>query len=293
MDLFKSMSIFVKVADLGSFTAAASAVHMSATMVGNHLQALEERLGMRLINRTTRRQSLTDFGQTYLEQCREVLRLVAEADADALANHSLPRGRLRVTAPTSFGAEVLMPAIGDYCARYPDVDLDITLCDRTVDLIEEGFEAAIRIGKLPDSGLLFRNLRPYSMMICASPEYLKLHGVPSKPDELSQHQCIAFSTSSGQAWSLTSAAGTVRIAVQGRIQVNNGQALRVAALRGLGIIMQPAALLAQDVAEGRLVQLLPEYELPSRPMQIVFLRNQHMSLKLRSFIDFVVECWGK
>ncbi len=178
-------------------SAAAKAAGISSTMVGNHLQSLEARLGMRLLNRTTRRQSLTDFGRAYYERCQDILRVVAEADAEVLANHIVPRGILRVTAPVSFGAETLMPVIGDYTARYPEVALDIALCDRGVDLIEEGFEAAIRIGDLPDSGLIARALRPYQMMICASPSYLAKHGAPQCPQDLAGHDCMASHYSTG------------------------------------------------------------------------------------------------
>lgn len=292
MDLYGSMSVFVQIVEKGSLTAAASASGISPTMAGNHLHALEKRLGMSLVNRTTRRQNLTDFGKVYYERCLEILRLVAEADAHALANHLVPRGRLRITAPISFGAEGLMPVLGDYTARYPEVELDIALSDRTVDLIEEGFEAAIRIGLLPDSGLIARPLSPYRMMICASPDYIAKHGEPRRPEDLSGHRCIAFRYSAGSAWRMTNDEGSASIRVSGAIQVNNGQAIRVAALNGLGIVLQPEVLMGQDVAAGRLVRLLPGYELPSRPMHIVYLRDQHMSPKLRSFVDFVVERFG-
>ena len=292
MDLYGSMSVFVQIVEKGSLTAAASASGISPTMVGNHLHALEKRLGMCLVNRTTRRQNLTDFGKVYYERCLEILRLVAEADAHALAHHLVPRGRLRITAPVSFGSEGLMPILGDYTARYPEVELDIALSDRTVDLIEEGFEAAVRIGALPDSGLIARSLMPYRMMVCASPDYIAAHGAPQRPEDLVNHRCMALRYSAGSTWRMTGGDGTKTVQVSGTIQVNNGQALRVAALNGLGIAMQPEILLAQDVAAGRLVRLLPEYELPSRPMHIVYLRDQHMSPKLRSFVDFVVERFG-
>lgn len=292
MDLFGSMAVFVQIVEKGSLTAAAAAAGISPTMAGNHLHALERRLGMRLLNRTTRRQSLTDFGRVYYQRCQDILRLVAETDAQALASHAVPRGRLRITAPVSFGAERLMPALGDYLARYPDVEIDLALNDRTVDLVEDGFEAAFRIGHLPDSGLIARALAPYRMLICASPDYLARHGEPRRPADLSTHQCLAFQLSAGAAWRMTGPEGDARIDVAGRVRVNNGQALRVAALNGLGIIMQPEALLAGDLAAGRLVRLLPDHEMPSRPMHIVYLRDRHMSAKLRSFIDFAVARFG-
>ncbi len=212
------------------------------------------------------------------------MRLVAEADGQALANHLVPRGKLRITTPISLGAKGLMPTLGDYTSRYPEVELDIALCDRTVDLIEEGFEAAVRIGSLPDSGLIARPLIPYRMMICASPDYITKYGEPRRPQDLSDHHCIAFRYSAGSDWRMTNDEGMTSVQVSGAIQVNNGQAVRVAALTGPGIIMQPEIMLAQDVTAGRLIRLLPDYKLPSRPMHIVYLRDQHMSPKLRSFI---------
>lgn len=292
MNLFDSMSVFTQIVEKGSLTAAASAIGLSPTMVGNHLQVLEKRLGISLLHRTTRRQNLTDFGRIYYERCIEILRLVGEADAHALANQLIPRGRLRVTAPVSFGAEGLMPSLGEYTSQYPEVKLDIALNDRTIDLVEEGFEVAIRIGNLPDSSLIARPLQPYRMMICASPNYIAKHGMPLQPKDLANHHCIAFHYSAGTTWRMTGHDGTTSIHVPSTIQVNNGQAIRVAALNGLGIVMQPEVLIAQDIASGRLIRLLQDYELPSRPMHVVFLRDQHMSPKLKSFVEFVVKRFG-
>ena len=293
MDLFGSMAVFVRIVDGGSLAAAARASGISATMAGNHLQALERRLGTRLINRTTRRQSLTDFGRTYYERCVEVLRLVDDTDAQALAGQQQPRGRLRVTAPSSFGAEALVPVLADYAQRCPEVDIDLSLSDRTIDLVDAGFEAAIRIGALPDSRLIARPLVPYRMILAASPGYLARHGEPTSPADLAAHRSVAFRVSAGSAWRLTGPDGTVSIRVPSTIQVDSGQAMRSAALNGLGIVMQPEILLAGDIAAGRLVRLLPGYELPCRPMHIVYLRDRRMTPKLRSFIDFVVERFGQ
>ena len=172
MDIFRAMSVFVRVADAGSLSAAAGPCGMSATMVGNYLQDLESRLGTRLINRTTRRQSLTEFGKTYYERCVEILGLVDDTEALALERQATPRGRLRITASATFGTERLMPALADYAARYPAVDLDVVLTDTLVDLIEDNFEAAIRIGMLQDSSLIARPLAAYKLMVCAAPAYL-------------------------------------------------------------------------------------------------------------------------
>jgi DNA-binding transcriptional LysR family regulator len=289
MDLLDSMEVYVLAVEKGSLSAAATACGISATMAGNHLRTLEKRLGMQLLNRTTRRQRLTSFGEDYYTRCKEILRLVAETDAQAQNLQLAPAGKLRVTAPVTFGTEALMPALPVYLDRYPEVSVDVTLCDRVVDLVEEGFEAAIRIGQLPDSALIAKSLAPYQLMICASPEYLARKGTPAEPEDLSQHECLSFSPAALTLWRLTDQDGICRVPVSGRLQVNHGQALRVAALHGLGIVLQPAILLEADVRAGRLVQLFPTHELPSRPMSVVYLPDRYRSPKLRSFVDFLVE----
>src|SRR5471032_1008192 len=192
MDKLRSMEIFVAVVDAGSFTAAAQAFEISPVMVGKHVGQLEERLGARLLTRTTRRQSLTEIGRQYVEQCRAILAQIQAAESGAEAMHGSVRGRLKITAPVSFGSEWLGPAMTEYLARHPDVGLDLALNDRVVDIVEEGYDAAIRIGKLEDSGLVARALFPYAMVICASPAYLKRRGKPRTPADLVHHECLDF-----------------------------------------------------------------------------------------------------
>ncbi|QNM95300.1 LysR family transcriptional regulator [Chitinimonas koreensis] len=292
MDLLDSMKVYVQAVEKGSLSAAAVACGISPTMAGKHLRTLEARLGMRLLNRTTRRQYLTAFGEDYYARCKEILRLVAETDAQAQNLQLAPAGRLRITAPVSFGTEALMPVLADYLARHPQVDVDAVLSDRVADLVEEGFEAAIRIGPLPDSALIARPLAPYRLMICASPGYLARRGTPLRPEELSGHECLSFSPAAVAHWRLEGADGICSVPVSGRLQVNHGQALRMAALHGLGIVLQPAILLEADVRAGRLVRLFPGYELPSRPMSVVYLPDRYRSPRLRSFVDFMVERFG-
>ncbi|MES2531818.1 MAG: LysR family transcriptional regulator [Pseudomonadota bacterium] len=292
MDLLESMRVYVLAVEKGSLSAAATSSGISSTMAGNHLRSLEKRLGMQLLHRTTRRQHLTALGEDYYTRCKEILRLVAETDAQAQNLQLAPTGKLRISAPVTFGTEALMPALSVYLARYPEVSADVSLSDRVVDLVEEGFEAAIRIGQLPDSDLIAKPLAPYRLMICASPDYLARHGSPGKPEELSQHECLSFSPAALAGWRLHGADGALRIPVSGRLQVNHGQALRVAALQGLGIVLQPAILLEADVAAGRLVRLFPEYGLPTRPMSVVYLQDRYRSPKLSSFVDFLVERFG-
>lgn len=289
MDLLDSMKVYVLAVEKGSLSAAATACRISATMAGNHLRTLEKRLGMQLLNRTTRRQHLTAFGEDYYTRCKEILRLVAETDVQAQNLQLAPAGKLRISAPVTFGTEALMPALAVYLERYPEVSVDVVLSDHVVDLVEEGFEAAIRIGQLPDSALIAKSLAPYRLMICASPAYLARRGTPEKPEDLSQHECLSFAPAALAHWRLTDHDGACRVPVSGRLQVNHGQALRVAALHGLGIVLQPAILLEADVRAGHLVQLFPTHELTSRPMSVVYLSDRYRSPKLRSFVDFLVE----
>jgi DNA-binding transcriptional LysR family regulator len=228
-------------------------------MVGNHLQALEDRLGTRPINRTTRRQNLTEFGKVYYDRCLEILGLVGDAEA-------LPRGRLRITAPVTFGTECLMPTLVDYAARHPNVDLDVVITDAVADLAEDGFEAAIRLGNLPASDLIARPLAPYRLAICASPGYLKRRGTPLRPDDLGRHDCLTYTYSvrsewhSAQAiWRMIGSDGEISVPLTSRLQANSAEGLRRAALAGMGVIMLPEIMLCEDVEAGRLVRILPDY----------------------------------
>jgi DNA-binding transcriptional LysR family regulator len=293
MDLLDSMKVYVLTVEKGSLSAAAAASAMSATMAGNHLRALEERLGMQLLQRTTRRQHLTAFGEDYYARCKDILRLVAETDVQAQNMRLAPTGTLRISAPVTFGSEALTPALSDYLERYPEVSVELDLSDRVADLMEDGFEAAIRIGHLPpDAGLIARPLAPYRSMICAAPDYLARRGTPQVPEDLEGHACLSFGCAQTH-WRLARDGREWRVPVAGRVQVNNGQALRAAALHGLGIALQPAILLEADVRAGRLVPLLSGYTLPSRPMQVVFLPDRYRSPRLRSFIDYMVERFGQ
>lgn len=292
MSQFESMTVFTRVVEAGSFAAAAKTLTLSPTMIANHIRKLEEELGVRLLNRTTRRQSLTEAGILYLAHCQSILSQVAEVRAELLAQRSEPRGRLRVSAPVSFGVERLIPAMADFLAAFPGVDLALDLNDRAVDLVDDGYEALIRIGPLSDSRLIARPLAPYRMMVAASPAYLARMGSPSAPDDLAHHTCLAFRYSAKSKWRFTGEDGPVSVAIHPRLEVNSGPGLRAAALAGIGVVLQPEALLANDVAAGHLIALFPDHELPSRPMNLLFQKDRRMSAKLRSFIDFTVERFG-
>jgi DNA-binding transcriptional LysR family regulator len=299
MDLLKAMTVFVRVVETGSLTAAAVACDLSPTMVGNHLQALETRLGARLIHRTTRKQQVSAFGQTYYERCVEILGLIDDSERLALDHLATPRGRLRVTAPVVFSNECLIPAIADYCERYPEVKLDIVASDALADLIDEGFEAAIRIGTLGNPDLVARQLAPYRLVLCASRAYLKAHGTPAMPQDLLTHQCLTYAYpprsewhAAQPEWILHGPEGRVNVPVDGRLKIDNSEALRRAVLRGLGIAMLPAILVNDDLRAKRLIEVLPDYAAPERQLNLLYLPERQTSPKLRSFIDFVVERFG-
>ncbi|MER9559672.1 LysR family transcriptional regulator [Mesorhizobium sp. M0323] len=292
MSLFRSMQVFVTTVQEGSMSAASGKLGMSPAMVGQHVAALEERLGTRLLNRTTRRQSLTDFGASYVEQCRDILERVAIADQDAEALQAEPRGKLKVTAPTTFGAEVLMPRLQRYRELAPDVTLDVTLTDRNVDIVDEGFDIAFRIGELPDSRLIARRLAPYRMMICAAPDYLARRGNPDHPSDLANHDAIGFTPAARSPWKLTKGDDTVEVSPRMPITVNSGQAVRMTARAGLGLIMQPSILLSSDIQAGLLVQLFPDWHLRERSMSLVYHRDRRMTPRLRSVISFAISEFG-
>jgi DNA-binding transcriptional LysR family regulator len=293
MDRLTSMAAFVSAVERGGFAAAAEQFGVSPTMIGLHVRSLEDRLGSRLLNRTTRRQSLTEVGHLFYERCKQILIDVEAAEASASELRSVPRGRLRVTAPVSFGAHALAPAITDYLALYPEVEIDLALNDRVVDLVEEGYEIAIRTGPLADSALIARPLAAYRSLICTSPDYLERYGEPRNLADLSRHNCLGFAYwRSGKEWRLIGADGEHSVPVRGSFHTNNGEALRLAALNGLGIILQPEVLLAADVEAGRLVKLLKAYTPPSQPMHVLYLPDRRRTPKLVSFIDFLVARFG-
>lgn len=284
------MEVFVAVVDAGSFTAAAEMFAMSPVMVGKHIRQLEEKLGARLLARTTRRQSLTEIGRQYAERCRQILADIKAAESGAEAMRSTPRGTLRISAPVSFGTQRLAPAMTDYLATHPEVSLDLDLSDRMIDLVEEGYDAAIRIGELRDSTLVARPLTEYRMMLCASPEYLKQAGTPKTPEDLAHHQCLDFAPLNRRVrWNLN---GTESEFPASRFRSNQGQALRMAALRGYGILLQSEALLGEDVASGRLVPVLEEYLPAPRPVSLVYPRDRLATPKMTTFIAFMLERFG-
>ncbi|MGH8782618.1 LysR family transcriptional regulator [Paraburkholderia sp.] len=292
MDKFASMEVFVAVVEAGSLTAAAERFGISSAMAGKHIRSLETRLATRLLTRTTRRQSLTEIGRQYYEQCRRILAEVKEAESIAEAMATAPRGLLKVTVPLTYGVEVFAPAMTDYLTAWPDVSLELDLTNRITDLVEEGFDAAVRIGRLPDSSFVARPLKPYRMRACASPAYLERAGTPRTPADLAQHECLGFLHWGREGlWRLEGDTPGENLRA-GRFRANNGQALKVAALRGFGLVLQPEALLAKEIAGGQLVSVLEDYLPEGLPVHLIYPRDQRATPKLTTFIDFVIEQLG-
>lgn len=293
MDRLQSMAVFVATVDRGSLSAAAEMFNISPPMAGKHIRQLEERLGARLLTRTTRRQSLTEMGRAYLEQCRQILEQVQAAESGAAQLRSSAKGLLRINAPVSFGTVMLASALTRFLEQQPEVQAELILNDRVVNIVDEGFDVAFRIGVLADSGLVARRLKDYGVMICAAPNYLRRYGTPQHPDELSQHQCLGFTHWSKKGgWALGRNEAPARGWPVSRFQSNNSLALRMAALEGFGIVMQHSVMLAGDVAEGRLVELLPAYCPPPRQVHLVYPRDRQPMPKLSRFIEFALAEFG-
>ncbi len=284
------MEVFVAVVERGSFTAAAEAFRITPAMVSKHIGSLEKRLGSPLLARTTRRQNLTEIGKKYYEQCKRILEQIAAAETGAEAMGSAPKGLLRVNASMWFGSLTLAPLVCDYLKQYPDVNIQLSLTDRYVDIIEEGYDVAVRIGELADSTLIARKLAMFEVAVCAAPEYLARHGVPQTPEDLPEHQCLGFSNWQTQGgWKLMERQLGTKIGQAPRFESDNGQALLTAALKGIGIIMMPKKLLRPDIEAGRLVELLQDYLPSARPIHAVYPRSRQTLPKLASFVDFLVE----
>ncbi len=288
MDRLTSMSVFVKAVDLGSFAAAADALGITGPMVGKHVRFLEERLGTRLLNRTTRRQSLTDFGRAYYERCRLIL---AEAEAaDALAADQLaePRGKLRVTMPVHFGRHCAMPILLDLARQYPALELELSFGDRLIDLAEDGYDLAIRTGSLQDrADTIARRVGRQRMIVCASPAYLGRHGEPQSIDDLRQHHAIVYRRSGPVApWLFPSEDGRpVELQPTGRLMLDDLDAIADAATEGMGVAWLPYWLVRDRIHAGALLQLLPNEPTFLYDAYALWLRTPHLPRKVRLAVD--------
>jgi DNA-binding transcriptional LysR family regulator len=291
MEQLDAMAVFAGVIEAESFSGAARALGLSKSAVSKQVSRLEDRLGLRLLNRTTRRLSLTEAGAAFYQGCQ---RVVAEAEAaEQAVTHlaSAPRGRLRVNAPMSFGVSHISPALPEFLGRYPELAVDLTLNDRIVDLVEEGFDVGLRIGPLADSSLVARRLAPNRSVLSAAPSYLQARGAPRDPGELADHACLLYSyLATGAVWRLTGPQGDRRCKVSGPLRVNNGDAILAAALGGLGVALLPCFICGEDLRAGRLVRVLPDWEAsPDSAVSAVFPAARHLSPKVRAFVDFLAE----
>tara|TARA_R110000764_G_scaffold6853_3_gene25230 strand:- start:28087 stop:28971 length:885 start_codon:yes stop_codon:yes gene_type:complete len=293
MDRLLSIEIFVKSVELGSFSAVAEAMNMSSQLIGKHIRFLEQSLGVKLINRTTRSQHLTDIGISFYERSKNILAEMEVVSGLVQEVRAVPTGKLRVSAPVSFGVNALASLLPEYMTMYPDIKVEMALTNRTVDLIDEGFDVAFRVGNLSDSGLIARALRPYKLVLCAAPHYILEHPTISEPTDLLEHECLGFShTELRTHWTFLTESGPMSVPVSGRLMVDSGEALMKAAIAGLGVMLQPLELVEKEMETGRLVEVLSNYPVPTRPMHLLYAPDRRMTPKLRSFIDFTLSHFG-
>ena len=293
MDRFDAMTVFARVVEAGSLSAAARSIPMSLTSVSRHLAAFEQRLGTQLLRRTTRHLSLTDEGRLVYDRAKTILSELQEMETTLSASRSEPSGRLRVSAPVLIGRLLIAPQLPAFLARHPLVDIDLLLIDRAVNLVEEDIAVAVRVGRLPDSSLVARRLAEIRMVVCAAPSYLARRGRPTTPADLRQHDCLVFSNTLGPIeWRFHSPKGRISVKVRGRMCANNLDALVSAAIGGAGIARVPSWQVSTDMSAGRLEALLTHYERPAAPVHAVFQHSKVSSAKIRAFIDYLVAQWA-
>jgi len=292
-DILSEMSVFSRVVAAGSLSSAARELGLSPAMVSRRLAALEGRLGVRLLNRTTRTLRLTDEGASYYDTCSRLLAEIDEAEAAVSAGQVEPRGALKVAIPASFGIHHIAPLVPRFADRYPKVQLALSLSDRNVNLVEEGFDLAIRIAHLEDSSLTARRLAPNRRVVCASPEYLRRHGTPRTPQELAAHNCIT-TTDFAMNWEYTDPQGVpASVRVSGRYACDNWEVLREWAVAGLGIALKSTWDVRKHIEEGSLVPLFPGYTFGSDvAIYAVYPHRRHLPAKTRVFIEFLAESFG-
>ena len=293
MDRLRAFEVFVAVVARQGFARAAEALDTSPANVTRYIAELEAHLGTRLLNRHSRKLSLTDSGQALYERARSILDEVAEAEALSASSTLQPRGRLRVNAPVSFGILHLAPLWPKFLKKYPEVELEVSLIDRVVDLVEEGFDLGIRISRSGSTAHIARKLAASRNIVCAAPGYLRQHGRPKSPADLADHACIGYTFSAtGDDWHLFDAHGLEHVVkVPSVMRANNGDTARAAALAGVGVIWQPSFLVGDDLRAGRLVPLLPGYRMADIDILAVYPSRRHLSAKVRVMIDFLADAF--
>jgi len=290
----QQVSSFLAVVRAGSFVGAAEATGLSKAAVSRHVAELEESLGVRLLHRTTRRLSLTDDVQRFHARANELAAAMEELEAETASRGGEAMGLLRINAPTTFGNLHLAPLWPRFTAANPKVSLDITLNDRLVDLVDEGYDLAIRITNMASSQLVSRLLATTRIVVCASPGYLALHGTPTQPQELAKHQVLAYRYwSGGDDWRFDGPGGAVTVRVNPRIRTNSGDTCRAAALEDQGIVLQPDFLVGDDLNRGTLVELMPQYRSVELGIHAVYPSRKHLPMKTRRLVDFLVQSFER
>lgn len=287
------MAAFVQVVEGGSFSAAARGLGLTRSAVSRQIAGLEDRLGARLLNRTTRRLSTTEAGAVYHEHCARILAEAAAAERAVADLDGAPRGLLRINAPMSFGQNHLGPAIAEFLAAHPAVKVELMLDDRVVDLVGEGYDVAVRIAELPPSTLIARRLAVNHRVLCAAPAYLARAGRPQRPEDLTHHACLGYTyMTTGNDWRFRGPEGPVTVRIDGAISANNGDVLRQMGLAGLGILLSPTFIVGDDLRAGRLVPLLEEWTDADTGIYAVYPHSRHLSPKVRAVVDFLVTRFG-
>src|SRR5215471_4259946 len=293
MDKLASIRAFTRVVQHRSFAVAARELRVSRSVVSKHVIELEQELGAQLLSRTTRSVTPTENGQTYYERCIAILSDLEEADLAATRLQSEPRGLLRVNAPMSFGTLHLGRAIADFMEKFPQLQIQLILSDQLIDPVQEGFDVTLRIADLAPSSMIARRIAPALRVICAAPSYLARRGTPKHPDEIATHDCLSYGhLATGTQWKLTGPDGEHWIRVPWTLCTNNAEVLRDAAVRGRGIALLPTFICGADLQEGRLRSILVEYHAPEIALYAIYPQTRHLSVKVRVFIDFLVERFG-
>ncbi|WP_419905196.1 LysR family transcriptional regulator [Kiloniella sp.] len=294
-DSIGAIPVFVAVVEEGGFSAAAKKLQVSKSAVSKRITQLEARLGVQLLYRSTRKLSLSEAGEQYFAHAVQSLAAAREAEDAVAQMQGAPQGRLRINTTMSFGRLHVAPLVSEFLGKYPGVELDMVMDDRVVDMVEGGFDLAIRVRMLEDSSLFARKIAPSHNLLCAAPDYLKSRGTPTHPEQLHDHNCLHYAyASSVQSWRFTNPKTSESIALDttGNYQVNNSEAMYEAVLQGLGIGRMPTFIAGPDVAAGKLVSLMPDYILPSQTIYAMFPERRHLPAKVRAFIDFLVSKLG-
>jgi LysR family transcriptional regulator for bpeEF and oprC len=295
MNKLQAMEVFVEVVDTGGFTRAAENLQLPKATVSTLIQSLEATLSVKLLHRTTRHVSVTADGASYYERSLRILSDVRDAEESLSRTRLSPSGRLRVDVPTGLAADVLLPAMPDFFVRYPDIQMEMGCSDRSVDLVEEGVDCAVRGGLLVDSNLIARRVGLLNFITCATPGYLERYGVPAHPQDLMQHRCVNyFSSKTGKImdWDFTRDSERIQVALPGHIAVNDTNAYIAAGLAGLGILQMPNFMLEPMVADGRFVTILDDWTTDPLPVHVVYPQNRHLSAKVRVFVEWVAELFS-